>query len=83
MDLSLTAKLVWAAGFVLNVALLFVLLYKARFRLVPWFVIWIGFGVVYTAALFGGLSARFGPSLREVVLGRCVCGPAATNSSCV
>lgn len=52
MNLSTTATLLWAAGFVLNAVLLFVLLYKRSYRIVPWFTTWIGFGCLYTIALF-------------------------------
>lgn len=52
MNLSLMAILLWAAGFVLNAALLTVLLYRRRYRTVPWFTAWIGFGSVYTLTLF-------------------------------
>lgn len=48
------AMVLWAAGFVLNTALLFVLLYKRRYRTVPWFTAWIGFGCLYTITLFWG-----------------------------
>lgn len=54
MNLSLIATALWAAGFVLNAALVFVLLYKRRYRTVPWFTAWIGMGCVYTIALFLG-----------------------------
>ena len=52
--MSLTAVVLWAAGFALNSALLVVLLYKRRFRTVPWFSIWIAFGCAYTITLFLG-----------------------------
>lgn len=58
MNLSLMATMLWAAGFVLNAVLLSVLLYKRRYRIVPWFTAWIGCGCVYTLALF--VSYRFG-----------------------
>jgi hypothetical protein len=54
VHLSLLATVLWAAGFVLNAALLFVLLYKRRYRVVPWFTAWIGAGLLYTIALFFG-----------------------------
>jgi hypothetical protein len=48
------AIVLWAAGFVLNTALLLVLLYKRRYRTVPCFTAWIGFGCLYTITLFWG-----------------------------
>ena len=54
MNLSLMAKILWAAGFALNAALFFVLLYKRRYRVAPWFTCWIGFGLAYTLTLFVG-----------------------------
>ena len=58
MNLSLTATVLWASGFILNAALLFVLLYKRRYRTVPWFTVWIGSQSLYTIALF--LAYRLG-----------------------
>ena len=52
MNLSLLDSLLWAAGFLGNAALLFVLVYKRRYRTVPWFTTWITFGIVYTITLF-------------------------------
>jgi hypothetical protein len=52
--LSLMAMVLWVAGFVLNSALLFVLLYKRRYRTMPFFTVWIGFGCLYTITLFLG-----------------------------
>lgn len=52
------ATTLWAAGFVLNAVLLFVLLYKRRYRVVPWFTAWIGAELLYTIALF--LGYKFG-----------------------
>jgi hypothetical protein len=54
VNLSLTAMVLWAAGFVLNAALLFVLLYKRRYRTVPCFTAWIAFGCLFTITLFWG-----------------------------
>ncbi len=54
MNLSLMAIVLWAAGFVLNAALLSVLLYRRRYKTVPWFTLWIASGCVYTIALFLG-----------------------------
>ena len=54
MNLSLMATILWAAGFVLNAALLFVLIYKRRYCAVPWFTAWIAFGCLYTITLFTG-----------------------------
>jgi len=56
--LSLLATVFWATGFVLNVALLFVLLYKRRYRVVPWFTAWMTAGCTYTIALF--FAYKFG-----------------------
>ena len=52
MNLSLLDTFFWAAGFICNAALLSVLVYKRRFRTVPWFTTWITFGIVYTITLF-------------------------------
>ncbi len=52
------ATFLWAAGFVLNAALLSVLLYKRRYRVLPWFTLFIAGGCAYTIALF--LGFRFG-----------------------
>jgi hypothetical protein len=54
VHLSLVAKVLWAAGFVSNTGLLFVLLYKRRYRTVPCFTAWIGFGCLFTITLFLG-----------------------------
>jgi len=48
----------WGAGFLGNAVLLFVLLYKRRFRLVPWFTTWIGVELLYNIA--GFLVFRYG-----------------------
>lgn len=58
MNLSLQAMLLWAAGFLCNAVLLFVLVYKARARTIPWFTGWISFGILYSIALF--LAFRLG-----------------------
>ncbi len=52
MNLSLLATLLWAAGFVCNAALLSILIYKRRWRTVPWFTAWISFGILYSVTLF-------------------------------
>ena len=52
MNLSLLDTFLWAAGFICNAALLFVLIYKHRYRAVPWFAAWIAFGVLQTITLF-------------------------------
>lgn len=52
------ATVLWAAGFVLNAALVFVLFYKRRYRVLPWFTTFITAGCVYTVALF--LGYRYG-----------------------
>ena len=61
MNLTLLDTVLWAAGFICNAALLFVLFYKRRFRMVPWFTAWISFGVAYTITLF--LVTRVGTKL--------------------
>lgn len=55
MSLSLV---LWAAGFLGNAVLLFVLLYKRRFLVVPWFTAWIGVELLYNVA--GFLVYRYG-----------------------
>lgn len=57
MNLSLLATVLWVAGFVLNAALVFVLLYKRRYKTVPWFTAWISAECLYTITLF--LAYRF------------------------
>lgn len=52
--LNLIARLLWAAGFGMNAALLLVLLWKGRWRIVPWFTAWIGFAFVTTIVLYLG-----------------------------
>lgn len=54
VNLTTMATVLWAAGFVLNAALLVVLLYKRRYRVVPWFTVFIAAGCAYTIALFLG-----------------------------
>jgi hypothetical protein len=63
---SLLATVIWAAGFVLNAALFLVLLYKRRYRSVPWFSGWIGFGCLYTITLF--IAYRIGSKQLYAVL---------------
>lgn len=58
MNFSLTAMTLWAAGVFLNAALLFVLLCKRRYRIVPWFTAWMGTELAYNLALF--LGYRYG-----------------------
>ena len=58
MHLSLLSRLLWAAGFSCDVALLFVLLYKRRDRIVPFFTLWTAFGVVDTIGRY--FAYRFG-----------------------
>ena len=58
MNVSLMAIVLWAAGFILNAALLFVLVYKRRYRIVPWFTAWMATELAYNIALF--LGYRFG-----------------------
>lgn len=54
MNLTVMATVLWAAGFVLNAALVFVLVYKHRYRVLPWFTAFIIAGCLYTSALFVG-----------------------------
>jgi membrane protein CcdC involved in cytochrome C biogenesis len=58
VNFSLMATVLWAAGFIGNAALIFVLFYKRRYGLVPWFTAMIALGLVYTIALFA--AYRFG-----------------------
>ncbi len=60
MHLSLAARVLWAAGFTEQAALLLVLLSRKRFRAFPIFTSWIAFLVLKTVVLF----AVFG-SLKE------------------
>lgn len=53
-QLTWTAIVLWAAGLVMNAALLFVLLWKRRYRAVPAFTIWIGWAVLTTVSLYLG-----------------------------
>ena len=66
MNLTLMATVLWAAGFLLNAALLFVLIFKRRYRTVPWFTAFVGAGCVYTLALF--LGYRYGSKHLYAVL---------------
>lgn len=52
MNLSTLDNLIWVSGFVLNLALLLVLIIKGRGRKFPFFTIWIGFQVLLTITLF-------------------------------
>jgi len=52
MHVSFVAALLWMVGFVLNAALLFVLLYRRRYRFVPWFTVWIAYEILYNVACF-------------------------------
>ena len=58
MSLTFLDELLWAVGFLLNAALLSVLLGKGRYRVLPWFTTWIGFGILFTVVLFA--AQRFG-----------------------
>jgi hypothetical protein len=66
VNVSLTAIVLWAAGFFLNAALLFVLVYKRRYRTVPWFTAWMATELSYNIALF--LGYRFGSKHLYAVL---------------
>lgn len=52
MDLALSEKLLWAYGFLQNLALLFVLLKRGRARSFPAFTVLIAFGTLRTIVLF-------------------------------
>ena len=52
MKLSITAEILWATGFLWNVALLSVLFFKRRYRAVPVFFTWIAYGIAYTVACY-------------------------------
>ena len=52
MNLSLVAVALWAANSVLNVALVFVLVYKRRYRTVPWFTAWMFYELLYAFTCF-------------------------------
>ncbi|AFL89168.1 hypothetical protein Terro_2933 [Terriglobus roseus DSM 18391] len=58
MKLSLLEIALWAVNSVLNVVLLLVLFLKGRWRIVPWFTTWIGYGLFYALACF--LDYRLG-----------------------
>lgn len=66
MQVSFVAALLWAAGFLLHAALLAVLLYRRRRRLVPWFTGWIAFQLLYTAALFFAFRLGSRAAYRDV-----------------
>lgn len=59
MSLTLLETLLWAAGSLLNAALLCCLLFRRRFRTLPWFTAWIAFGSLFSLFLY--LSHTFGP----------------------
>ncbi len=65
MHLSLMDTVLWGTGFVANSVLLLVLIRCRRWRLIPWFTAWIGYQVLATVMLYGGL--RWGS--REVYAG--------------
>ncbi len=50
--------ILWAAGFFVSCLLFFVLIYKRRYRLVPWFTLWIAVGILTN--LTGFLAFRYG-----------------------
>lgn len=52
MKLSFVAIALWAAGSTLNAALVFVLFYKRRYRVVPWFTAWMGYELLYALLCF-------------------------------
>ena len=52
MQISIVAAVLWAVGFGLNTALFLVLLFRRRYRMVPWFTAWIGFEIMYNVASF-------------------------------
>jgi hypothetical protein len=52
VGLTLTARILWAAGFAENLVLLLVLLFRKRYRVFPVFTVLIGFNVLRTILLF-------------------------------
>lgn len=66
MSFSLTAMILWAACFLGNLALIAVLIFRGRARMVPWFTAWVGFNLLYTLALFG--AYRLGTKQSYVLL---------------
>ena len=52
MKLSLVSVALWAAGSFLNAALVFILFYKGRWRVVPWFTAWMTYELLYAVACF-------------------------------
>ena len=58
MNLSVIAVLLWAVGSALNAALVIVLLYKRRWKIVPAFTAWMIFQLIFAAACF--FVYRFG-----------------------
>lgn len=66
MNLTLLDTLLWAAGFIFNAALLFILIVKRRFRTVPWFTAWMGFELCFTITLF--VTLRVGSKHTYTVL---------------
>jgi hypothetical protein len=64
MNLTTLDNILWAAGFIVNAALLLVLIWKERWREFPVFTSWMAFDVLLTIALFGiyreGLSRLYG-----------------------
>ncbi len=61
MALSFVAVLLWAVSFLLDAALLALLLYQRKYRLVPWFTGWIAFQIIYNVA--GFVALQFGSKL--------------------
>ena len=57
--MTFVETMLWAAGSVLNAALLFTLLYKRRYKDLPWFTAFIACGCTYTVSLY--LGYRLGP----------------------
>ncbi len=66
MHLSFAAALLWAASFMLDAALLFVLVHKKRYRLVPWFTGLIAYYIFYSLVCFLAIRAGFRQLYREV-----------------
>ena len=52
MKLSLVALALWSAGSALNAVLVFVLFFKRRARVVPWFTAWMSYELLYAAVCF-------------------------------
>ena len=66
MHVSFVAAVLLAADFLLTIGLLVVLLYRKRYRSVPWFTGWMAFGVLYSSAGFMALQYGTKQIYREI-----------------